>query len=194
MNYNLSVDDILIQQKIRNKKKIRIYKKVLEKCYHRIKFASKKDIKWCFFVVPNYIVGTPLYNVNACIIYVIKQLERGGFLVKYTHPNLIYISWNKQNHYDFNRVPNGNGIPNTNGIPNGNTIPTVTLRRNSYENRSISYPKEEPKQIKYFSSKPEISYKSTKDYKPKGTFTTPYNEKKIEDIDRKMDYLFKDLD
>ena len=95
MNFKLNASDIINQQRLQNKKKVKTFNKVLNKCYNRIKFAAKKNAEWCFFTVPNYLVGVPLYNINDCIIYIIKQLVNGGFLVKYTHPNLIYISWNK---------------------------------------------------------------------------------------------------
>ena len=93
MNHKLNASDIINQQDLQNRKRIRIYKKVLDKCYNRIKFTAKKNTKWCFYTVPNYMVGVPLYDVNACIIYMIKQLHSGGFLIKYTHPNLLFISW-----------------------------------------------------------------------------------------------------
>ena len=35
----------------------------------------------------------PIYNVNECIVYVIKLLIKNGFTVNYTHPNLLLISW-----------------------------------------------------------------------------------------------------
>tara|TARA_Y100001970_G_scaffold293363_1_gene439689 strand:+ start:536 stop:994 length:459 start_codon:yes stop_codon:yes gene_type:complete len=152
MNFKLNASDIIQQQHIQNTKKIKIYKKVLQKCYNRIKFAAKKNAEWCFFNVPNYMVGVPLYDVNACIIYVIKQLHNGNFLVKYTHPNLIYISWHKP------------------------------------KQQTPSY-----KQIKYFNSKPQQTYKSIDEYKkPSGNFITPYDNKKIDDIDKKINFLFKD--
>jgi len=73
MNYSLTANDIIHQQEQNSRKKVYIYKKVLDKCYKRIKFTAKKDEKWCFYTVPNYIVGDPLYDINSCIVYVIKN-------------------------------------------------------------------------------------------------------------------------
>ena len=150
MNFKLNASDIINQQRLQNKKKVKTFNKVLNKCYNRIKFAAKKNAEWCFFTVPNYLVGVPLYNINDCIIYIIKQLVNGGFLVKYTHPNLIYISWNN---------------------------PKIV---NNY------------KQIKYFNNTPDKTYKSINEYKPSGNFMSPYDNKKIDDIDKKINFLFKD--
>ena len=152
MNYKLNASDIINQQDLQNRKRIRIYKKVLDKCYNRIKFTAKKNTKWCFYTVPNYMVGVPLYDVNACIIFMIKQLHSGGFLVKYTHPNLIYISWNKPNKQEVNKN----------------------------------------KQIKYFNNNTSLTYKPINEYKPTGRFITPYDSKKIDNIDKKINFLFRD--
>ena len=44
-------------------------------------------------------MGVPNYDKNACITYIISKLEENDFVVRYTHPNLLFISWK---HY----VPN----------------------------------------------------------------------------------------
>jgi hypothetical protein len=49
--------------------------------------------------VPEMLVGVPNYDKNACITYIISKLEENDFIVRYTHPNLLFISWK---HY----VPN----------------------------------------------------------------------------------------
>tara|TARA_Y100001970_G_scaffold293791_2_gene443255 strand:+ start:8183 stop:8602 length:420 start_codon:yes stop_codon:yes gene_type:complete len=100
MSYRLRASDILNEQRSREKKKIRCYKKVLDKCYNRIKFISKRKEMFCFYVVPNYILGEPLYDINTCIIYVMEKLINSGFHVKYTHPNLLFISWNNEESYE----------------------------------------------------------------------------------------------
>jgi hypothetical protein len=44
-------------------------------------------------------MGVPNYDKNACITYMISKLEENDFIIRYTHPNLLFISWK---HY----VPN----------------------------------------------------------------------------------------
>lgn len=82
----------------RNKYRITVYDKVLNKCHERIKFVSKtpKGSNFCFYVVPNILYGIPIYDVNACIVYIVGALIKNGFYVAYTHPNLLYISWFKR--------------------------------------------------------------------------------------------------
>ena len=82
----------------RLKQRLKIYDEILKKCHERIKAVSKspKGTTFCFYIIPNYVYGTPLYDVNACIVYMVQYLMKNGFYVAYTHPNLLYISWFKR--------------------------------------------------------------------------------------------------
>ena len=55
---------------------------------------QKIDEQFCWFVVPEMMLGVPKYNHSDCIAYLLDKLKTNGFNVKYTHPNLILISWN----------------------------------------------------------------------------------------------------
>ena len=50
-------------------------------------------INFVGFLVPEVIIGVPKYNCNDCITYIYHKLEDNGFNIKYTHPNLLFISW-----------------------------------------------------------------------------------------------------
>ena len=38
-------------------------------------------------------IGVPKFDQSICISYIIDKLETNGFRVRYTHPNLLFISW-----------------------------------------------------------------------------------------------------
>ena len=61
----------------------------------RIKTTSRQKIdeQFCWFVVPEVILGVPKYEQAACIAYIIDKLKTNGFNVKYIHPNTLFISW-----------------------------------------------------------------------------------------------------
>jgi hypothetical protein len=44
-------------------------------------------------VVPEMMLGVPKYNHSDCIAYLVDKLQTNGFMVNYTHPNLLMISW-----------------------------------------------------------------------------------------------------
>ena len=39
-------------------------------------------------------IGIPKYDHRDCTAYIINQLQENGFIIRYIHPNLLFISWN----------------------------------------------------------------------------------------------------
>jgi hypothetical protein len=72
-----------------------IYNNILGKCNEKILQTTKNMDTCCFYVLPEFIIGVPIFNADKCREYVIEHLIEGGFNIKYTHPNLLYISWGK---------------------------------------------------------------------------------------------------
>ena len=73
--------------------RINVFSKVLEKCHFKIQSAAKKELYNCIYEVPEYVVGLPLYNINDCIDYIMRQLTENGFKVQYQFPKNILIDW-----------------------------------------------------------------------------------------------------
>lgn len=48
---------------------------------------------FCWFVVPEMIIGVPKYDQGACIAYIMDKLKENGFSIRYIHPNTLFISW-----------------------------------------------------------------------------------------------------
>ena len=98
---NISLDDLYEERQQADAFQVETYKKVLTRIHKKIKMSArlKKDNTYCFFLVPVMMFGCPKYDTQKCITYVIEKLVKNGFHLKYTHPNLIFISWS---HY----IPN----------------------------------------------------------------------------------------
>ena len=82
---------------IKNKKdsyKNKTFDDIINKCHNKIKDIAKQGGMNTFFEIPYIIIGKPLYNINDCINYVVKSLQKNGLLVRLIQKNLIYISWN----------------------------------------------------------------------------------------------------
>jgi hypothetical protein len=78
----------------RQRKVLNNYDSILQQCYNKIMTTNQKITDcYCFFSCPTFVFGVPLYNMNSCIAYIMEKLIAKGFEVKYTNPNLIYISW-----------------------------------------------------------------------------------------------------
>ena len=52
------------------------------------------DNNYCWYVVPEVLLGIPKYDHRECIAYVIDKLQENNFIIRYIHPNLLFISWN----------------------------------------------------------------------------------------------------
>ena len=91
----ISLDDLYHRTQEVEDLRIRVYKKILNRAHQKIKHTSRQrnTEHFCFFVVPEFLVGTPRYDSAACIAYIMDKLSHNGFIVKYTHPNLLFISW-----------------------------------------------------------------------------------------------------
>ena len=92
----INIDDLYETIKKTDYNTLRSYNKILERIHKRIKITAKQknNDQCCWFVVPEIILGIPKYDVGSCIAYLIDKLKDNEFKIKYTHPNLLFISWN----------------------------------------------------------------------------------------------------
>ena len=97
----LNLDELYEQKKQEDLAKLYTFNRILTRVHDKIKVAArqKKSQQFCWYLVPEMLMGVPNYDKNACITYMISNLEENDFVVRYTHPNLLFISWK---HY----VPN----------------------------------------------------------------------------------------
>lgn len=93
---HLDIDELYETKQKLDINRVNMYNKLIFRIHHKIKVASKQRVnnQFCYFVMPEILIGFPNYDFNECLLYVINSLENDGFLVKYIHPNLILISWN----------------------------------------------------------------------------------------------------
>ena len=96
-NYDINIMDIRKKQYEKDKRRLEIYSKILHKCYYKINSTSDNEYEHCFFRVPEYVMGSPIYNLTKCVIFLLQKLRENGFKCKYCHPFMIYISWGHKN-------------------------------------------------------------------------------------------------
>jgi len=91
----LNIDELYEKKRQYDLNKLELYNKILNRIHVRIKTTSRQKIdeQFCWFVVPEVIIGVPKYDQGACIAYIIDKLRENGFNVKYIHPNTLFISW-----------------------------------------------------------------------------------------------------
>lgn len=92
-SYSVNVGQLREKFQERCKNRIKIYEKILEKCYKRISALANKDEVFCLFQVPEFVIGYPLYNLPYCAAYIINNLKKNGYGAKFYNPNIIFIIW-----------------------------------------------------------------------------------------------------
>ena len=91
----LNIDELYEKKRQYDLSKLALYNKILNRIHVRIKTTSRQKIdeQFCWFIVPEIIIGVPKYDQGACIAYLIDKLKENGFNVRYIHPNTLFISW-----------------------------------------------------------------------------------------------------
>jgi len=174
----INLDDLYERERQQHAQREKIYSRILNRAHTQIKTTSRQrnGAKFTFFLIPEFLVGTPTYDVAACTAYIIDKLETNGFYIKYTHPNLLFISWK---HY-LDKMKRAD-IKKTYGI-------SVDGQGNRLKNKGNSSKPNNPNNFLLTNSKtsveakPKKEYRDSGDYKPTGNFI--YNKdllKKIED-------------
>ena len=75
-------------------KRMELYDSILKKCHSRILYNSGLQRKYCFYQVPEFVIGTPLYDIIELRNYVMNSLKTNGFEILYVEPNWLFIYWN----------------------------------------------------------------------------------------------------
>ena len=91
---SLNIKDLNNPINKRKLKRLELYNSILEKVHHRIKFNAHLEKTFCFYNIPEFIIGTPLYNIDELKNYIITALKKNGFELLYIEPNWLFISWN----------------------------------------------------------------------------------------------------
>ena len=91
----INLDELFEKKKLHDLATTQNYNTILNMVHNKIKLTSRQQIAdhYCWFIVPEVMIGVPKYDIGTCIAYVIDKLQTNGFQVRYTHPNMLFISW-----------------------------------------------------------------------------------------------------
>jgi len=91
----INLDELYQKKQEQDKNQLFTYNKILTRIHEKIKLTSRQKCnqQFCWFVVPEIILGVANYDHAGCIAYLVDKLQENKFLVRYTHPNLLLISW-----------------------------------------------------------------------------------------------------
>jgi len=91
----LNIDELYEKKKQQDLNKLALFNKLLNRIHVKIKTISRQKVneQFCWYLVPEIIIGIPKFDQGACIAYLMDKLKNSGFNVRYIHPNLLFISW-----------------------------------------------------------------------------------------------------
>lgn len=176
----LNLDELYNKKQQQDLNVLNNYNKILQRIHNKIKYVSKNIVNdnCCWYLMPEMVIGVPKYDYKDCTAYIIDKLRVNGFIVRYTHPNLLFISWR---HWVPTYVRNeikkktGNAIDEYGNIiinedkTSINSTPSIENKDNLLFSNN--------KQIKNINTK---DYKDIKSYKPSGNLI--YNNSLLEKL------------
>lgn len=180
----INLDDLFEKKREIAEGKLILYNKILNRIHNKIKLTSNNNRgkeQFIWYLIPEVMIGVSRYDVKECTGYILNKLRENDLVVRYTHPNLIFISWahwipgyvRQEYKKQTGSVIDGYGNPvdKTPKIENGNKVADVneSLFNNSGNNSgNNSNAKVKNK---------DTSYNSTKNYKPSGIYTADILER-----------------
>ena len=90
---SLNITDLYGKINERNLKRYEKFDDVLKKIHIRIKYNASLEKTFCFYQIPEFIIGVPLYNITDLRNYLINSLKKDGFQLIYVEPNWLFITW-----------------------------------------------------------------------------------------------------
>lgn len=124
----LSPKELFEKRKQRDSAKLKSYNVILEKIYTRIRTSSREGLDpWILYTIPPFVIGAALMDQQDLVVYLVYMLRNQGYEVKYTYPNLLYISWK---HHEKDYLLKGSPIMQS-MLAAQNTKPKQELRNQS---------------------------------------------------------------
>lgn len=93
----IDLDDLYTSNHQLYEKKRAIYERVLGLAHKTIQTkardAHQQSQKYCWYQVPDFMMGVPAYNAAECTGFIYTELIDNGFKVRYVHPGWLFIVW-----------------------------------------------------------------------------------------------------
>jgi hypothetical protein len=155
---DISIKDLHRKQIEKKNIEYEHFNKILKQCCEHIKIVSNRsDDTSCFFQLPTFVFGIPLYDFEKCSRFIIYNLKKEGLMVTYFVPNTLYISWDIQ--YTSKNVPPPQLMP---PMQQQNRQQQYAQPRFNNMHPNSTIPK--------IPDKPQQNYNTINDYKPSGNF------------------------
>jgi hypothetical protein len=136
-------DDLYAPHIHRDKTKYSFYNEILAKCLAKIRKTNTELGKLeCYYSIPKFIIGGPLYDYNDIKAYIIYKLEQNGLKVIDVDVERIYISWNpkdiNRNKYEKNMKKRTENLETKYNVADSKAITKTIKHKNNVNDSSLS--------------------------------------------------------
>jgi hypothetical protein len=78
----------------------RAYNQILEQALQKVAHSASQPTQptYVYYNVPPFVLGLPALDLKDCVVYIVHQLREQGYEVRFTYPNLLWISWAHHEH------------------------------------------------------------------------------------------------
>jgi hypothetical protein len=135
----LKPSELFDKRRQRDTARLKAYNKILEQIYVRIRSASTQSSDpWVLYTVPPFILGLPRIDLEDCIVYLVHILRQQQYEVRYTYPNLLYISWK---HHESDYILKNSPIMSAmlQGIPKQKTVGSEPRKGNAANSGHVRF-------------------------------------------------------
>jgi hypothetical protein len=180
----VNIDELYEKDQRRDLKQLSIFNKILNRVHRRITVTSrtKRNEKFIWFTIPEFIFGEPVYDKTDCIAYVVTKLEENGFFIRFIYPNTLFITWeNWVPSYTRNEIKKKTGIVLD---EKGNIVDKIDPKEQSDNPNSRIL--NERNGNGGASQKEQKQYTPIQTYKPTGNLV--YNQDFFDKIEKKVSF------
>jgi hypothetical protein len=159
----LNPKDLFEKRIRRDHARLRAYNQLLTQINQRIYTTSQMsgNANFITYTVPPFIFGLPKLDLQDCIVYLVWMLRQNGYEVRYTYPNLLFISWK---HHEKNYLMTQNPIVQAMIPPE---VKREQKKKDKDKARSVSFALDPRRPV----SEPHAApMRSTLDYEPPNSF------------------------
>lgn len=159
----LNPKDLFERRAKRDYARLRAYNQLLNTIHQRIYTTSQMNGNTNFitYTVPPFIFGLPKLDLQDCIVYLVYMLRQNGYEVRFTYPNLLYISWR---HHEKNYLMTQNPIVQAMIPPE---VKKEQKKKDKQQARSVSFAPDPRRPV---SEPQQTPVRNTIDYEPPNTF------------------------
>lgn len=161
---SLNPKDLFERRQKRDYARLRAYNQMLNTIHQRIYTTSQMsgNANFITYTIPPFIFGLPKIDLQDCVVYLVYMLRQNGYEVRFTYPNLLYISWR---HHEKDYLMTQNPIVQA-MIP-----PEVKKEQKKKEKqaRSVSFAPD-PRGGPYSGSQQQAPARKPIDYEPPNSF------------------------